>query len=270
MKDIIDKICYFFYGFKEYEQKLHRYQGYRNNSLIAWKNQTDFSWSTTKKFLEKLEIFGAQRIRKIITEIVNSHQNIFNQQNCFITSFGSEGKSGGMITYEFNHSKLIQKSRFKSSWELTRLPSGSTIVFVEDLIGTGTQSSEFILNKLNLMINPSHNPTLLTLCATPEGIDKVKNETNFNVITGIKLTEETYQHYSEKCKFFTKSEKYIIKTENKKLKNPMTIDYDRGLLISFYYSVPNNSMPILWKDGYGYTDKHGKQKNWMALLPRQF
>lgn len=270
MKDIISQICYLLYGLKEYEQKLHRYNGYRPNSIVAWKNQTAFTWPTTKKLLDKLEIFDAQRIRQVITKIVNSHQNIFNQPNCFITSFGGKGKSGEVVVYEFNHTNLIQESRFKHSWELSGLPSGSTIVFVEDLIGTGFQSADYIINKVNLIISPSHNPILLTLCATPEGINKVINETNFTVITGIKLSEDTYQHYSDQCKFFTKSEKYIIKTENQKLKNPNKKDYDRGLLISFYYSVPNNSMPIVWKDGYEYTDEKGRQKNWQALLPREF
>ena len=266
----IESIIFKLLGGNKIEQKLIRCQSYRPNSVPKFKSQTNLNWLETVKLLNSIEIFDAQRIRSVIHEIVQSNQEVFNRDNLYITSFGSEGKSGGKIAYEFRHTNLFGSQKFVSSWELSKLPEESTIIFVEDLIGTGTQSTEFILNKLNLVINPSHKPYLLTICATSEGIQKVSTETNFKVINGIELVQDSFQHYTENCTIFSKKLKNKLVELNAKLKRHGTLDYDRGLLVSFFYSPPNNSMPILWKEGYPYKDKKGKEKKWFALIPRQY
>ena len=267
---IVDRILYFFYQCNTYEEKLLRYQGYRPNSVKVWKNQLGFSWGMTRKVLEKLEILDAPRIRSIFTEVVYQHQAVFSHEHCFITSFGEEGKSGNKVIYEFRHANLVKGGRIVKSWELPRLPEKSIIVFVDDLIGTGTQSVDFISKRLNLMLNPSHEAILLTLCATPEGIEHVQENTNFKVITGMVLEKSKYQHYEKECGYFSEHERdYIIKA-NARLKKQTSINHDKGLLLAFYYSVPNNTMPIVWKEKYEYENERGEKKQWFALLPRQF
>ncbi len=54
------------------------------------------------------------------------------------------------------------------------------------------------------------------------------------------------------------------------LKKTGTFDFDLGLMIAFYFTIPNNSMPMFWKDGYTYTDKNGAIKEWKAILLRRF
>jgi len=266
----IESIIYKLLGGNKIEQKLIRCQSYRPNSVPKFKSQTNLNWLETVKLLNSIEIFDAQRIRSVIHEIVENNGEIFKAQNLYITSFGSEGKSGGKIAYEFRHTNLFGNKKFVNSWELSKLPEESTIIFVEDLIGTGTQSTEYILEKLNLVLNPSHKPYLLTICATSEGIQKVSSETNFKVINGIELIESDYQHYSKSCKNFTEKFKEKLIELNNRLKKSGKLDYDRGLLVTFFYSPPNNSMPILWKEGYPYKDKKGKEKEWFALIPREY
>lgn len=268
--EFIEKNILKLLGGEEIERKLLRCQNYQSNSILIWKKQTNLNWLETVKLLKAIEIFDANRIRETIHKLVESKQELFTRENLFITSFGSEGKSGGKIAYEFRHSKLINEKCFVNAWELSKLPESSTFIFVEDLIGTGTQSTKFILEKLNLIINPSTDPYLLTICATPEGINKVTSETNFNVINGILLEEDKFQHYNEKCSYFSKNEKQKIKALNDKLKKPNKPDYDRGLLVTFHYSPPNNSMPILWKHGFPYIDKKGNDNKWYAILPREY
>jgi len=266
----IESIIYKLLGGNKIEQKLIRCQSYRPNSVPKFKSQTNLNWRETFKLLNNIEIFDAQRIRSVIQQIVSDNSEVFNAPNLYITSFGSEGKSGGKIAYEFRHTNLFGNKKFISSWELSKLPEESTIIFVEDLIGTGTQSTEFILEKLNLVINPSHKPYLLTICATSEGMKKVSTETNFKVINGIELLEKNYQHYTTDCNKFSQKFKTKLITLNNKLKKTHKLDYDRGLLVTFFYSPPNNSMPILWKDGYSYSDKNGEEKKWFALIPREY
>jgi len=268
--EIIESIIYKLLGGNKVEQKLIRCQSYRPNSVPKFKAQTNLSWRQTFKLLNNIEIFDAQRIRLVIQQIVNGNPDIFNAPNLYITSFGSEGKSGGKIAYEIRHTNLFGSKKFISSWELSKLPEESTIIFVEDLIGTGTQSTDFILNKLNLVLNPSHKPYLLTICATSEGLQKVSSETNFKVINGVELLENNYQHYTTECNKFSNRLKTRLINLNNKLKKPHRLDYDRGLLVTFFYSPPNNSMPILWKEGYPYINNKGVEKKWFALIPREY
>ncbi len=269
LQDIVDKIFFLVKGGADQEKKLMRCQGYRPNSIVRWKRQNGLGWTINFKILRGLKVFCSVKIRKIISEIVRSNAGLFSQKSFFITSFGSEGKSGGMICYEFRHSKLVDATRFVKSSDIAKLPLNSTIIFVDDLVSTGTQSLDYINDKLNLLLSPSHSAILLTICATPNGIKKIRENSNFKVLTGVTIQEERYQYYSTKCHYFDDVEKRAIKELNSKLKDPAKQDYDRGFLIAFYYSVPNNTMPIIWKDNYKYVTKDGGTSTWFALLPRQ-
>jgi len=269
MKELIDKIYFLWKNGKSLETKLAAYQGYRHNAIIQWKNQTGLSWSIIFKILNNFEIYTAPRIRSAIRQIVYDHENVFSKENCFITGFGNAGKSGDIILYDFSHTVEINQSKVKKTWELNSLPEGSTIIFVEDIIGTGTQSVDYIQNRVNQIIKPSHIPYLLSLCATPKGIQNVLDNTHFQVLPGILLGEE-HQHYSNHSKVFTAKEKEKIKSVNDMLKKTGTFDFDLGLMLAFYFTIPNNTMPIFWKDGYTYMDREGKSKEWTALLPRRF
>jgi hypothetical protein len=269
MASLIDKIYFLWKNGKSLETKLASYQGYRHNKIIEWKSQTGLPWSIIFKLLNHFEIYSAPKIRATIKQIVDDHEHVFSKENCFITGFGNAGKSGDIILYDFSHTTNIDQSKVKKTWELNTLPEGSTIIFVEDIIGTGTQSVDYIQNKVNQIIKPSHEPYLLSLCATPHGIEKVRENTHFKVMPGI-ILEEEYQHYTDKSKIFNEKERLKIIEANNRLKKQGAYDFDLGLLLAFYFTIPNNAMPIFWKDGYAYIDKNGNQKNWVALLPRRF
>lgn len=270
MMHIFDKIRYYYYNCSDIEKRLSKYHGYRPDSILKWKNQTNISWKTVIKLLRNIKIFDAREIRNIIKEVINQNNFLFNQENCYITSFGDTGKSGNIVLYEFTHAINKKNYKFIEPWEIPRLPEESLIVFVDDLIGTGKQSLKHINEKLNLTLNPSHKPYLLCLCATPEGIKKVTENTNFKILCGTTLETKSSQFYSNECKIFNENEKNNLIQMNKLLKNDRYFDFDKGLLISFYYSVPNSTMPIIWKDKYKYENTAGEECQWFALLPRQY
>ncbi len=266
---LIDGIVGLWLLVKGTEPALHRHQGYRKNSCVLWRRKGNISWHLFWKILSKIEIYNAQQVREIILSIVRNNSDIFDN-NCYVASFGKIGKSGTVMMYEFNHCVNTRNDMLIRVSDLPSLPPKSKIVFVEDLIGTGTQSLEYITDELNLWLNQSHIPYLLTLCATPEAIQKVQDNSNFTVLNGLELTEEHYQHYSEASCYFTENEKKELLALNKQLKDPEKFDYDRGLLLAFYYATPNNSMPIIWKDKFSYKDSNNIENEWYALLPRYF
>ncbi len=269
MTDLIDRIYFLWKKGHSLETKFASYQGYKANSIITWKRQTGLPWSIIIKLLSHFEIFNAPKIRELIKQVVLDNESLFSKENCYITGFGNTGKSGDIILYDFSHTNSLRQSKIIKTWEINSLPANSTIIFVEDIIGTGTQSVDYITNKLNQVLSPSHEAVLFSLCASPQGVKNISDNTNFKVIYGQLLETKTHQFYSDDCNYFTLSEKSKIKEVNDKLKNANKFDFDLGLLLAFYFTIPNNAMPIFWKDNYSYVDK-SKTKKWMALLPRQF
>jgi hypothetical protein len=270
MKSIIDKILYTIYNFKDIELKLRQYHGYRRNTIIEWKNKSGLSWNLTRKVLSTLTIYNSQEIREMLRDIVKNNSALFNSTNLFITGFGNAGKSGDVILYEFNHAVTKYEKSLIKSWQVNDLPSGSTILFFDDVIGTGSQSVEFINEKLNLMLKASYNCYLVSLCATKSGLAKINNETNFQVISCITLDESKHELLSANCHVFSKKEKEILNNLNTNLKKSGKNDFDKGLLIAFFHSIPNNTMPIIWKDGFPFKDSNNNSMKWFGILPRNF
>lgn len=265
---ILVSLAYKFYNLNRHEEKLLRNQSYKPKSIISWKRKSSLSWSLALKVLENLTVIDGQRVREVITNIVTANKQIFANPNCYIVAFGGEAKSGGTITYDFRRLGLVKADKFKSIHEINQIPSNSTIVFVDDLIGTGSQSVEFINDKLNMLLAPSHKTYLLAICGTPEGINYLKSNSNFEVMAGIQLNKEKYQFAADECNVFKSSEKKKLTDMNKLLNPKGKNDFNIGLLLAFYNSTPNNCMPIIWKDQFKYGDK--PQKKWFALLPRDY
>lgn len=256
-------------GLNKYEEKLRVYNGYRKNSITNWRRQCRLPRKTVEKILKEFILLNGKDIRTLLLELVSDNSTIFNS-HCSICSFGDPGKSGSLILYEFRHSCTHLSSNIIDIWKIPRLPSHSNIIFIDDMVGTGNQSVKYITTKLNSFLNPSHNAYLLSLFACPQGIDNIESNTNVQLKCAIKLNEDRYQHYSTKCMVFSESEKQEIIKINNSLKRTDELDYDLGLLIGFYNTIPNNTMPFIWKDGYHYNDYEGRTRKWFALLPRRY
>jgi len=252
------------------EEKLREYHGYVRNSVGKWKSQLDISEESIGKILNYLEIFNGRKIRKILRDAVNQNKKLIGSNSCYIFKLGPLGKSGEILAYEFFHTFRNYKHKLKEIWEIPQLPENSKIVFIDDLVGTGTQSVKQ-LKKLSQMLNPSHSGYLLCLCATPQGIKKIEENTTISVIPGVILKEKTHQHLNDKCNNFNSTEKNFLRDLNARLQDPGRGYYANvGLLLAFYFTVPNNTLPIIWKDNASYKDDSGNQRHWRALLPRDY
>jgi hypothetical protein len=249
-----------------FEKKLIRCHGYRDGSVAKWKRQTGLSWATTNKVLKKLEVFDSRRIRDLIRITVEKHSEMFAPGSFYITSFGPAGKSGGVVFYDFAHATKISRETIEP-WQIAELPAGSRIIFVDDLVGTGRQSVEYIQKRLNPFLASSHRPCLFSICATPAGIQHVRDNSVFDVLCALELHEHEFNHYQDANKYFNEVEKNSFRKLNKKLGQNA---FDQGLLVAFHHSTPNNTMPFLWKDGYKYLNDAGEKDSWFALLPRSY
>src|ERR1017187_8696709 len=199
-----------------FEKKLVRCHGYRDKSIAKWKRQTGLSWMTTNKVLDSLEVFDSRRIRELIRTAVEEHSDIFTPGSFYITSFGPIGKSGGVVFYDFSHATKISRETIEL-WQITELPPDSRIIFVDDLVGTGRQSVEYIQTRLNPVLSPSHRPCLFSICATPAGIQHVRDNSVFDVLCAFELHEHEFNHYQETNKIFSQAEKDKFRKLNQQI-----------------------------------------------------
>jgi hypothetical protein len=95
----------------------------------------------------------------------------------------------------------------------------------------------------------------------------VRENSTFQVVCANILEESKYSYYSEQNKKFTEKEKQQLHELNAKLgESPF---FAMGLLLAFFYTTPDNTMPLIWNDGCVYTDEKGVQRNWSALFARK-
>lgn len=153
------------------ENKLSKYSGYIPNSVTRWKSQLNIADESKNKILKYLEIYSSRQIRKILRTIASKNSNIIGNINSYICKFGPVGKSGEILLYEFFHTFKEYRHKIIEIWKIPRLPENSIIIFIDDLVGTGTQSVSQ-LHKLSQILNPSHKAYLLCLCATPQEIGR--------------------------------------------------------------------------------------------------
>jgi hypothetical protein len=200
------------------------------------------------KVLNKLEVFDGQRIRDLIRVAVENNSRLFTAGSFYITSFGPIGKSGGVVFYDFAHATKISREKIEP-WQIGGLPSNSRIIFVDDLIGTGKQSVDYIHKKLNSFLSPSHRPCLFSICGTPAGMQHVRENSVFDVLCAFELHEREFNFYQENNQSFSLAEKDSFRKINQRLGQN---NFDQGLLVAFHHSTPNNTMPFIWKDKFPY------------------
>jgi len=252
------------------EKKLSKYNGYISGLVTKWKAQIALSDASIQRILEEIHIFSSREIRSLLRTIVDKKRNIFDKNDCYICKFGYVGKSGEILMYEFFHTFREYRRKIKELWKLPELPESSRVIFIDDLVGSGNQSVKYIKTRLNTLLNPSHKAYLLCLCATPQGIKNVKENTNISVLPALILKERDFQYFSECCKVFDDHAKHYLKELNEKLHSDAGGYGNLGLLLAFYFTVPNNTLPFIWKDGAEYENSDGVRKKWQALLPREY
>jgi len=251
------------------ENKLKKYNGYKPGTVSKWKSQLATSPQCIRKILANLQIIDSRKIRILLRKIVAENTILIEKENSFFCKFGQPGKSGEILIYEFYHTFPKYKNKVIESWEISALPESSTVIFLDDLVGTGKQSKTHIINKLNLLLNPSHDAFLLCLCATHTGIKTVEENTNVTVLPALILDEESHQYLSDQNNIFSLTEKDFLRDINNRLHDSERAYYaELGLLLAFYFAVPNNTLPFIWKDKANYIDNSGSEKKWCALLPR--
>lgn len=270
---IINKIINFYWYYlrnlKRHEKKLIKYQGFGNKSIIRFKEETELEWKTISKILEVIQILDGLELRNYLRKIYSDNRELFDSPNTYVTHFGPIGKSGALIVNQFLRCFPTKQWMIIPNSELSKLPVDSSIIFLDDFIGTGKQGLDYIRN-ISYTLNSSIKPYLFTICGTNEGIELINSYgSNFIVKSQMILTKEKHQLLDPKNKILLDHEKTRIKELNKQIGIDDRSKYHLGLPFAFFYSAPDNSLGILWGDNIKY-QSNDIEKKWYGLIPREY
>lgn len=227
---------------------------------------------------EKLGIIHNEVKKGLVYKLPKNAKGETKTREVLLSAFGSPTKSGS--TYlrlyatvnNFYRSSSHNVSLSKIKEAIIQDKEIQRIVFIEDIIGSG----QSIIRGLDTLSNlcgsliKEHKITVFVgaICGFESGIENIEikgNELPFNVKVFVcdHLTEQD-QCFSESSSMFNSSQernkaKEIAYTYGSKLVKTMPLGYkDNQLLVSFFETCPNNSLPILWAE----------KSDWKAIFRR--
>jgi len=226
--------------------------------------------------LEGVDFYGESRIReklRIIHKRVREEMKFVIKEDerrtreILLSSFGKPSKSGSSYARMYASENGIISINVADMHNIAKVLQNdaagriSTIVFVDDLIGSGGTAFEG-LEQLNahcgqVLVDKSIRIVVAAICGREEGrLDLIKRTTSaLPFKTDVYLCDtidQANECFSSQSKLFAdESEsaraKEIAYTYGVRLQKKHPLGYQGGeLLVVFHDTCPNNSLPILW------------------------
>lgn len=224
-----------------------------------------------ERLVRQFLYFGA---KSVATESVQLLKNIANRTGAesldlnttWFVPVGYVAKSGSVIAYMFRTKNDIPLDRFISLADIPLLNVGDhdTIILLDDFLGSGAQALDLWSHIERQQKSPSNLRYILAvLVAYESGIDAVTNRSGLQVIANRILTNTDKALSPDNKAFSTprqrKEAERIIKKYGKIVYPEHPEGYQNSQsLIGFFYSTPNNTLPIFWSTAGA----------WKPLLPR--
>lgn len=255
-------------------QWAERFAAYRDppnqNKISDWLGQFDEAdKDVAARILDAIEVVShlnvAQGYRDVLNHLDGWHHDPARRAGrWFFLGFGRPGASGHTMLSVFREANGLEfdmyDDLFPNLADVLKLglTSEDTIVFVDDIAGSGKQVCE-LWPQIEETIGGEARVYLLLSVATQDAIDLIKSSTRLEVQAKLFL-DESDNIFHKKCRYFNDAEKEAILSYCKKIDNKFPRGFnDCGLLIVIYYKTPNNTIPIIHKD----------HKKWMSVFPRR-
>jgi hypothetical protein len=222
------------------------------NRVIKWfDNFKTSEFEYALMILRSLKFFSYNDVDEQLNKMSGELKNLFHNDFSTVGFFGlgiSAGASGNQYLYSLKQKLSLKGINFPKDFNQLH-PSIKSIVFIDDIIGTGNQASD-LSNKY--LRNISVNKIYYSLMAFESGLNKVKQSSPFDMVFTTKLLRESEKAFSDSTEIFTD---ISIRTKIKDMainygcilypKGPLGYD-DSQALIAFSHSTPNNTLPIIW------------------------
>jgi hypothetical protein len=280
-KEIVDKISFnpfspaefnhdkFLIIHKEKIEQTEEYRKFREkfqteiteseiNRAMRWITQFPFfEWKLyALKLLNNIIFLSEENVNKKLKELSNSSEHLF---------------------YPLNKLTEISRKNFIHSESLTATDSRD-IVFIDDLIGTGTQARNYIdkLKKEGKIGN--QKLYYFAIVGLRDGIKELKNSGIFEkVLTTVEIQNKAfdtgYIFTAEESGMAKEMAFYLGKQLTKDMTEVDPLGYKNSeALVFFGHNNPNNSLPIFWASGKcKLLEKVGESTEikWTPLFPRK-
>lgn len=182
----------------------------------------------------------------------------------FVEMSQSAGESGGVMLHRFRVANQLDGRKhdrlFISPSELAaeRPSAEHTIVFLDDVVGTGTQVCDGWEDGLGELAAGAGKMYLLVVAAWDKGRDIVHEKTELDVRASNLLTDR-FNFFSSSCPYFTATEREALLGYCEQASKMFPKGKGEcGLGIVFFHRCPNVSIPVL----------HHNHGGWKGLFPR--
>jgi hypothetical protein len=196
---------------------------------------------------------------------------------------GNPSDSGSHLLYYFRQETGLSKELFISSHEIFdgpvsepstafREPELTRLVFIDDLLGSGQQATEYsatILRDVRAVasrLGKSVELVYLVLFAKPEGLAHARG-TLFDRVCAVHELADADMAFTSASRAFRKppsgvdfaASQTVATHYGARIWPSFPLGYRNGqLMLGFHHNVPDNSLPIFWK----------KTTDWTPILPR--
>lgn len=252
---------------------LSRFQGdITNDQFEDWLGQF---LPEERPIIERLtahfQYFSANAVNDAVIQLyknIVAHLNVksIDSTKAWYVPVGYVAKSGSLISYMFRKRNDIPYKRFVSLTDLdvTRIAPTDTVILLDDFLGSGAQAVDVWSHLSERLPQPITRRVLLgVLIAQERGIRLLESDTKIEAVSTKILTEADMAFSSTGGVFKDERERERAFNVIQKYGQRLYPEYPDGFnksqsLIGFFYSTPNNTLPIYWSTVDG----------WRPLLPR--
>ncbi len=185
---------------------------------------------------------------------------------------GNPAESGTHLLYYFRQENRLPKDLFVHTHQVFggRLDSEdlrvaqaevTRYVLLDDFCGSGNQAREYSEKVIGMLRDASSREGLdveidyYVLFATTEGLERVREDSDFNRVDAVYDLDESYRLFGESTRYFRTHPEEI----NRDFAHQMCGDYGQRLcpayplgyggcqlLIGFHHNTPDNTLPVFW------------------------
>lgn len=222
------------------------------NRIILWfENFKKSEYELALLILCNIKYFTDHEIDQLLEKMCGELKNLFSSDFSKVGFFGLgnySSDSGSQFLYSLKQKLKLHDFNFPKHHDNLH-KNIESIVFIDDIIGTGKQAKDFYDNYLqNLNIKKYY----YSLIAFEKGLKSLKINSGFSNVFATKIFTESERAFSDSSEIFSNT---LIRTQIKEMtkrygdilypKGPLGYD-DSQALIVFSHNTPNNTLPIIW------------------------
>jgi hypothetical protein len=221
------------------------------------------------KLAESIRYFGIDSINTLMPRVHSLISDQISQENAdansvFYVPFGSTGDSGEDIVRRYKTVNKLQRlqNQFISKVQLLdRIVKADNpvVFFLDDFVATGKQVSDYWQQELHQYVLEYVPMYLAVIAARSDGIKRIEAESPLKVLSVHTIGNRHCLLHSANTDL-SNSEKLAVHNYCKKAGNQPLGFGDLGLLVSFAYGTPNNTISAIRGSE--------RQRPWRGLLPR--